>query len=155
MGGKEKADQREKFLDEMDKVVPSGRIVRLIEPHYPKADNRRRPIGLERILHIYFLQQWYGLSDPGLEEALYDMESLRRFAGIDLGEQEIPDETTILNFRRLLEKHQLTEKLWEEVKEYLSEKKFLLQIRNDRKWRHDCCASSTKNKDKKRAGRCV
>ena len=75
-----------------------------------------------------------------MEEALYDMESLRRFAGIDLGEQEIPDETTILNFRRLLEKHQLTEKLWQEVNGYLSEKKFLLRHGDDHKCHRDCCA---------------
>ena len=90
-----------------------------------------------------------------MEEALYDMESLRRFAGIDLGEQEIPDETTILNFRHLLEKHQLTEKLWEEVKEYLSEKKFLLRQGTIVNAAVIAAPSSTKNKDKKRAGKCV
>ncbi len=73
------------------------------------------------------MQQWYGLSDPGMEEALYDIESVRRFAGIELGQEEIPDETTILNFRHLLEKHQLTEKLLEEVNGYLSEKRLLLR----------------------------
>jgi IS5 family transposase len=98
------------------------------------------------------LQQWYGLSDPGMEEALYDMESLRRFAGIDLGEQEIPDETTILNFRRLLEKHQLTEKLWEEVNGYLREKKFLLRQGTIVDATLIAAPSSTKNKDKKRDG---
>lgn len=103
------------------------KMLRLIEAHDPKAGNGRRPIGLERMLRIYFVQQWYGLSDPGMEEALYDIESVRRFAGIELGEQEIPDETTILNFRHLLEKHQLTEKLLAEVNQYLSENKLLLR----------------------------
>ncbi len=88
--GKKKQTKREKFLEEMDKVVPWGTMVGLIEPHYPKAGNGRRPIGLERMLRIYFLQQWYGLSDPGMEEALYDMESLRRFAGIELGDKRCP-----------------------------------------------------------------
>jgi IS5 family transposase len=150
--GKKKQTKREKFLDEMHRVVPWGTIVGLIEPHYPKAGNGRRPIGLERMLRIYFLQQWYGLSDPGMEEALYDMESLRRFAGIELGEQEIPDETTILNFRRLLEKHQLTEKLWAEVNGYLSEKKLLLKQGTIVDATLIAAPSSTKNKDKIRDG---
>ena len=106
----------------MDQVVPWGKLLALIEPHYAKAGNGRRPMGLEPMVRVYFVQQWYGLSDPGMEEALYDIESVRRFAGIELGEQDIPDESTILNFRHLLEKHGLTEKLFDEVNEYLSEK---------------------------------
>jgi IS5 family transposase len=124
---KKKPTQRDKFLSEMDRVVPWEKLLALIEPHYPKAGNGRRPMALERMVRIYFLRQWYGLSDPGMEEALYDIESVRRFAGIELGEEKIPDETTILNFRHLLEKHQLTEKLLEEVNGYLSEKKLLLK----------------------------
>jgi IS5 family transposase len=102
--GKKKQTKRDKFLSEMDRVVPWSVLVGLIEPHYPKAGNGRRPMPLERMVRLYFLQQWYGLSDPGMEEALYDIESVRRFVGIELGEEEIPDETTILNFRHLLEK---------------------------------------------------
>src|SRR4030065_674118 len=101
---KKKQTRREKFLEEMDKVIPWAELLRLIKGHYPKAGNGRQPMPLERMLRIYFMQQWYGLSDPLMEDALYDSESMRRFAGIDLGEDAIPDETTILNFRHLLEK---------------------------------------------------
>ena len=107
---------------------------------------------LERMVRIYFVQQWYGLSDPGMEEALYDIESVRRFAGIELGEEEIPDETTILNFRHLLEKHGLTEKLLAEVNEYLSEKKLLLREGTIVDATLIAAPSSTKNRDKKRDG---
>jgi len=150
--GKKKQTKREKFLCEMDRVVPWERLLGLIEPHYPKAGNGRRPIGLDRMLRIYFVQQWYGLSDPGMEEALYDIESVRRFAGIELGEEDIPDETTILNFRHLLEKHQLTEKLLAEVNGYLSEKKLLLREGTIVDATLIAAPSSTKNKDKQRDG---
>jgi IS5 family transposase len=104
------------------------------------------------MLRIYFLQQWYGLSDPGMEEALYDIESVRRFAGIELGEEEIPDETTILNFRHLLEKYGLTEKLLAEVNGYLSEKKLWLREGTIVDATLISAPCSTKNKDKKRDG---
>ena len=149
---KKKQSKREKFLCEMDRVVPWGKLLALIEPHYPKAGNGRRPMALERMVRLYFLQQWYGLSDPGMEEALYDIESVRRFAGIELGEQDIPDETTILNFRHLLEKHQLTEKLLAEVNQYLSEKKLLLREGTIVDATLIAAPSSTKNKEKKRDG---
>ena len=84
-----------------------GRVVRLIEPHYPKSGNGRPPIGVERMLRIYFLQQWFNLSDPGLEEALYDSLVMRQFVGIDLGREPVPDETTVCKFRHLLEEHNL------------------------------------------------
>lgn len=150
--GKKKQTKREKFLSEMDQVVPWDKLVGMIEPHYPKAGNGRRPMGLEPMVRVYFVQQWYGLSDPGMEEALYDIESVRRFAGIELGEQEIPDESTILNFRHLLEKHGLTEKLFDQVNAYLSEKKLLFRAGTivDATLIH--APSSTKNKDKKRDG---
>ncbi len=150
--GKKKQTKREKFLFEMDRVVPWEKLLALIEPHYPKAGNGRRPVGLERMLRIYFLQQWYGLSDPGIEEALYDMESVRRFAAIELGEEEIPDETTILNFRHLLEKHGLTEKLLAEVNGYLREKKLLLREGTIVDATLIAAPSSTKNRDKRRDG---
>lgn len=148
--GKKKQTKREKFLSEMDRVVPWEKVLGLIEPHYPRAGNGRRAIGLERMVRIYFVQQWYGLSDPGMEEALYDIESVRRFAGIELGEQDVPDETTILNFRHLLEKHHLTEKLLGEVNEYLSEKKLLLREGTIVDATLIAAPSSTKNQDKKR-----
>ena len=108
-----KRTRREKFLAEMEAVVPWTRLLALIEPYYPKVGPRggRPPMPLETMLRVYFLQQWYALSDPMAEEMLYDSDAMRRFAGIELGCDRIPDETTILNFRHLLERHRLTEKL--------------------------------------------
>ena len=124
---KKKRTRREVFLAEMDRVVPWARLVALIEPVYPKAGNGRQPMELESMLRLYFMQQWYALSDPAMEEALYDMESMRRFAGIELGEDAVPDETTILNFRHLLERHRLTERLFAEVSALLDERRLLLR----------------------------
>jgi len=124
---KKKTTKRDKFLAEMNKVVPWSRLQALIEPRYPKAGNGRPPLPLAMMLRVYCLQQWYGLSDPGMEEALYDMESMRRFAGIELNDEAVPDETSILNFRRLLETHELTAKIFAEVVEYLEEHKLLLR----------------------------
>ncbi len=88
---KGKTTRREQFLAEMDAVIPWATLRALIAPHYPKAGNGRPPLGLDKMLRIYFLQQWYDLSDPGAEEALYDITSMRRFVGIELGEEVIPD----------------------------------------------------------------
>ncbi len=112
--------RRELFLEEMDKVVPWSGLVALIQPYYPNGDNGRPSVGLERMLRLYFLQQWFNLSDPGLEDALYESSALRRFAGIDLGREPAPDETTILNFRHLLEKHDLGRSILKMVNEYLA-----------------------------------
>jgi IS5 family transposase len=92
------------------------------------AGNGRRPIGLERMLRIYFLQQWFDLSDPGAEESLYDSHAMRRFVGIDLDREPVPDETTICNFRHLLERHDLGERLFESVHEHL-ERNYALRYR--------------------------
>ena len=110
-------------------MVPWVRLLALIEPHYPKVGPKggRRPMPLEMMLRIYFLQSWYALSNPMAEESLYDSEAIRRFAGIELGDDRIPDETTILNFRHLLEKHQLTEKLFAEVNAFLADKGITLR----------------------------
>ncbi len=124
---KKKDTRREKFLREMNGAVPWNRLVLLIEPYYPKARNGRRPMPLEQMLRIYFMQQWYSLSDPAMEDSLYDIESMRRFATIELGEDPVPDETTILHFRRLLEQHKLTAKLLEDVNAFLEEKGLLLR----------------------------
>jgi IS5 family transposase len=110
-----KQTRREKFLAEMDKIVPWKELCALIEPFYPTGKKGRPPVGIERMLRIHFLQQWFNLSDPAAEEALYDMESMRRFAGIDLGNEPVPDETTICKFRHLLEAHDLGEKLFKSV----------------------------------------
>src|SRR6201986_2005894 len=99
--------RREEFLNVMDSVVPWRELEVLIEPNYAKAGNGRHPVGLSIMLRVYFLQQWFNLSDPGAEDALYESAVLRRFAGVDLGRAPAPDETTILNFRHLLEKHDL------------------------------------------------
>jgi len=120
---KKKQTRREKFLAEMDTVVPWARLLTQIAPHYPKVGPKggRPPMPLETMLRVYFLQQWYALSDPMAEEMLYDSDAMRRFAGIELGDDRIPDETTILNFRHLLEKHRLTEKLFAEVNGHLAD----------------------------------
>ena len=102
---KKKVTRRERFLAEMDAVIPWARLVALIEPHYPKAGRGRQPLGIEKMLRIYFLQQWFNLSDPQAEESLYDSEAMRRFVGVELSEDVIPDETTVLRFRHLLEEH--------------------------------------------------
>lgn len=124
---KKKKTRREKFLEEMDQVVPWPQLLKVIEGHYPKAGNGRPPLGLGKMLRIYFLQQWFNLSDPAMEDALYDIESLRRFAGIELGQDEVPDETTILNFRHLLERHGLTKKLFAKVTAHLEQQGLLLR----------------------------
>src|SRR6185295_6534042 len=105
--GKKKQTRRDKFLAEMELVVPWARLVERLRPLYPKGERGRPPIGLERMLRLYFLQQWYALADEALEDALYDSQALRSFAGIDLGREAVPDATTLLKFRHLLERHDL------------------------------------------------
>ena len=124
---KGRTTRRERFLAEMNAVVPWVRLAALIEPHYPKGGSGRPPMPLERMLRIYCMQQWFNLSDPQAEDALYDIEPMRRFAGIELAEEAIPDETTILHFRHLLEKHKLTEQIFAEVRSLLEEKRLLLK----------------------------
>jgi transposase, IS5 family len=99
--------RRELFLDEMEQVVPWSALEALVRPHYAKAGKGRQPVGLGIMLRTYFVQQWFNLSDPGVEEALYESAALRRFVGVDLGVAPAPDETTILRFRHLLERHEL------------------------------------------------
>jgi IS5 family transposase len=134
----------------MDAVVPWATLLGLIEPHYPKAGNGRRPYPLEVMLRIYFLQQWYQLSDPGAEEALYDIQSMRAFAGLELGRDAIPDETTILNFRHLLEAHDLTKAIFEAVSAHLEDKGALLRGGTIMDATLIAASPSTKNKDGKR-----
>jgi IS5 family transposase len=124
---KGKVTRREQFLAEMNEVIPWKRLMALIEPHYPKAGNGRQPSGLEKMLRIYFVQQWFDLSDPGAEDAIYDSESMRRFVGVELGEDDVPDESTILRFRRLLEENELTEGIFSEINGLLEEKNLLLK----------------------------
>ncbi len=117
-----KKTRREKFLEEMDRIVPWAELESLIEPHYPKEGNGRPPVGLGIMLRIYFLQHWFNLSDPAAEEALYDSPALRGFAGVDLGRAAAPDETTILNFRHLLERHDLCGAMLDAVNLYLEDR---------------------------------
>ncbi|MBN3751256.1 IS5 family transposase [Burkholderia sp. Se-20373] len=124
---KKRVTKRQRFLDEMEKVVPWPRLLSTIEPYYPKGERGRPPIGLERMLRIYFLQQWYGLSDEGLEDALYDSIAMRAFAGIDLAVEDVPDATTLLKFRRLLVEHDLTRKLFDEIGMSLCERGLMMK----------------------------
>lgn len=121
-----KTTKRAAFLAEMDRVVPWTRLCALIEPYYPKAGRGRHPVGLERMLRIHFLQHWFNLSDPAVEEALYESSSMRLFVGIDLGQERVPDETTVLNFRHLLERHELGRQLFEQVAVHLQSQGFKL-----------------------------
>lgn len=114
-----RATKRDVFLATMNEIVPWQALCAVIEPHYPKAGNGRPPVGLERMLRMYFVQHWFNLADEACEEALLDSTALRRFVGIDLGHERVPDGTTLLRFRRLLEKHQLGEKLFATVGQVL------------------------------------
>ena len=114
-----KTTRRAAFLAEMQRVVPWSELCTLIEPVYPKAGNGRPPVGLERMLRIYCLQHWFNLSDPAVEEALYDSIAMRAFVGIDLGREPVPDETTVCKFRHLLESHDLGRALFEQVARHL------------------------------------
>ena len=121
-GAKRKKTKREIFLAEMDSVVPWDSMFKLIEPVYPKSAVGRPAYPLASMIRVYCMQQWYGLSDPAMEEALYEIASMRRFAGFSLGSGSIPDETTILNFRHLLETHGITEKIFALINQYLLSK---------------------------------
>jgi len=116
-----KPTRRELFLSQMDKIVPWAQLCGVVEPFYPRARSGagRPPVGLERMLRIYFLQQWFNLSDPAVEEALYDSLAMRGFVGIDLGREPVPDETTVCKFRHLLEGHELGKALFEQVHRHL------------------------------------
>lgn len=142
--------KRERFLTQMNDVIPWARLLKIIKPHYPKAGLGRPPMPMQSMLKIYFLQQWYALSDPAAEESLYDIESMRRFAGLELGINAMPDETTILNFRRLIEKHQLSEALFHDINAYLAEQGIQVSQGSMVDATIVQAASSTKNKEKKR-----
>jgi transposase, IS5 family len=147
---KGKVTRRERFLVEMDQVIPWKRLMAVIEPHYPKAGRGRHPLGLEKMLRIYFLQQWFDLSDPAAEDAIYDSESMRRFVGIELGEEKIPDESTILRFRHLLEEQDLTQAIFAEIRGLLEEKGLLLKQGTIVDATIISAPSSTKNQAKSR-----
>lgn len=122
MRGRKKQTRRERFLGEMEQVVPWRRLVALIEPFYPRGERERPAMGIERMLRVYFLQQWYALADEALEDAIYESQALRTFVGIDLGGEAVPDATTLLKFRHLLEDHQLTQRIFEAVNGRLTQR---------------------------------
>ncbi len=115
-----KTTRRAAFLAGMERVVPWSALCGLVEPFYPKPGHGRPPVGVERMLRIYFLQHWFDLSDPAVEEALYDSLAMRRFVGIDLGQEPVPDETTVCRFRHLLEAHDLGRRLFDLVQRHLA-----------------------------------
>jgi IS5 family transposase len=147
-----KQTKREKFLSEMEAVVPWQALIDLIEPHYPKTSKKggRPPYPLATMLRIHLLQQWYSLSDPAMEEALIEVPTMRRFAGIELISDRIPDETTILTFRHLLEKHDLGEQIFETVKAHLSARGMTMRQGTIVDATLIAAPSSTKNKEGKR-----
>lgn len=147
---RQKLTRRQKFLNEMDQVVPWDRLVAVIEPHYPIAGNGTKPKELGLMLRIHFLQQWFDLSDPGMEDEIYESASIRRFLGIDPFTDTVPDESTILRFRHLLEKHGLAGKLFESVNADLEDKGLLLKGGTIVDASLIKAPSSTRNRDKKR-----
>ena len=145
-----KTTRRAAFLAEMERVVPWTALCTLVEPFYPKPGNGRPPVGVERMLRLYFLQQWFNLSDPAVEEALYDSSAMRRFVGIDLGREPAPDETTVCRFRHLLEAHDLGRQLFDEVQRHLAAKGLKVATGTIVDATIINAPSSTKNADKAR-----
>jgi IS5 family transposase len=146
-----KPTRREQFLSEMDQIIPWRDLCKVIKPFYPKPKGAgRRPVGLERMLRIHFLQHWFNLSDPAVEEALYDSRAMRRFVGIDLGREPVPDETTICKFRHLLEAHNLGDQLFSLINAYLQENGLKLNTGTIVDATIINAPSSTRNKDKAR-----
>lgn len=145
-----KKTRKAAFLAEMDKVVPWKRLMALIEPHYPKPGKGRRPFPLETMLRIHFMQHWFSYSDPAMEEALHDIPLLRAFAGLDAAVDAMPDETTILKFRRRLQQHGLADKLFAEVNALLIEHGLILRQGTMVDATLIAAPTSTKNSDGKR-----
>lgn len=146
-----KRTRRDEFLSQMDQVVPWAKLCALVEPVYPKGEGAGRPtVGLERMLRIYFLQQWFNLSDPAVEEALYDSASMRQFVSIDLGREAAPDETTVCKFRHLLEKHRLGKAIFAEVNAHLKSQGMKLSTGTIVDASIINAPTSTKNKDRQR-----
>ena len=150
---KKKITRRERFLAEMEQIVPWQALLEALGPHYfPQSAGRRGrpPIGLERMLRLYFVQQWYHLADEALEDAVYDSQALRDFIGIDLAIEAVPDATTLLKFRHLLEKQDLTRKIFETINGVLSERGLLLNRGTLVDATILAAPASTKNRDQAR-----
>ena len=149
--GKRKQTRRERFLAEMDQVVPWTGLLGLIEPFYPKVEGAGRPpIGLARMLRMYVAQQCFGLSDEGIEDAIYDSQAIRAFVGIDLGRESAPDATTLLKFRHLLEAKDLTRQIFDTINRHLAEKGLMMREGTIVDATLIAAPPSTKNKDGKR-----
>jgi IS5 family transposase len=146
---KKKQTRREIFLGEMEQVVPWARLLKIIEPHYPVAGGGRRPYPLQTMLRVHLMQNWFGLSDPAMEEALYEISSMRGFARLSLTEP-IPDESTILNFRRIIETNDLAPEILEKVNGHLARKGLMLKRGSIVDATIIAAPSSTKNGEKKR-----
>ena len=147
---KKKITRREKFLARMEAIIPWPRLLEVIEPFYPKGERGRPPVGLERMLRMYFLQQWYGLADEALEDALYDSQALRGFARMDLAAEGVPDATTLLKFRRLLETHDLCQGLFSAINADLAARGLMMREGTLVDATLIAAPSSTKNKEKQR-----
>ena len=150
---KKKVTRRERFLAQMEAMVPWQRLIDALSPSYfPNAAGKRGrpPIGLGRMLRIYFLQQWYALADEALEDAIYDSQAMRDFIGIDLAIESVPDATTLLRFRHLLERHALTQRIFEEINAHLAEQGLFMREGTIVDATIVAAAPSTKNKAKQR-----
>jgi IS5 family transposase len=148
---KKKRTRREKFFAEMERIVPWPRLIAVIEPLYPTSGCvGRQPIGVPRMLRMYCLQQWYGLADEALEDALYDSQALRDFVGIDLSRESVPDATTLLKFRRLLQDNDLTRALFDDINAHLAQEGLLMRSGTIVDATIIAAPSSTKNEDKAR-----
>ena len=127
-GAKRRQTRRDRFLAQIEVATPWALLVSVIEPHYPESGGRGRPpIGCERMLRMYIAQQCFGLSDEGIEDALYDSHAIRRFVGVDLSREAVPDATTVLKFRRLLETHQLTQAIFQTINRHPAEPGLMLR----------------------------
>ncbi len=148
---KKKVTRRDRFLGEIEAITPWSELVAELEPFYPKGEGRDRPpVGLERMLRMYVAQQCFGLSDEGIEDAIYDSQAIRGFVGIDLSRETAPDATTLLKFRRLLETHQLTERIFAAINVHLTAKGLMLREGTVVDATIIAAPSSTKNQDGKR-----
>jgi IS5 family transposase len=148
---KKRLTRRDRFLAEIESVTPWTLLVAELEPFYPKGEGRGRPpIGLEKMLRMYIAQQCFGFSDEAIEDALYDSQAIRRFVGMDLGRESAPDATTLLKFRRLLEKHQLTASIFETINKHLASKGLMMRGGTVVDATIIAAPSSTKNRDRAR-----
>lgn len=148
--GKKRQTKREIFLSSMEEAIPWGEWLSIIKPYYPTAGNGRPPIELEIMLRMYLIQCWYNLSDEGTEEAIYDIQPLRNFVGVDLTTSTVPDATTLLRFRHLLEEHRLTEKFFDAITNAMKHNGYILKEGTIADATIFQASSSTKNKDKER-----